>query len=233
MLTIALCDDDFLAMNQEEKIIQEVLEELGINEYRVCRYDSAEGLLEAQVIGDCDIFFLDYEMPNMNGVELAGKIRSQCPNAFIAMSTGYIHCVNDSFRVEANRFLMKPYVKDEFAEALKSTIERKSRNYLYVSDNRREIQIDQKLICELVSSYAMTEIYTEEGQFHISDSLSNVEQLLTEEFFCRISRNQIVNMNYVQKKNSEYYLRDIKLKISRRRERDVFEKYTFVKVLGG
>jgi CheY-like chemotaxis protein len=47
-----------------------------------------EALLRLQK-GDVDLVITDYQMPRMDGFELAGQIRRQCPGLPVILMTGY------------------------------------------------------------------------------------------------------------------------------------------------
>ena len=55
-----------------------------------------------------DIVFCDIEMPGINGIKLAGKLKSLIPDLRIVFVTAYSEYAVDAFKVEAQGYLMKP-----------------------------------------------------------------------------------------------------------------------------
>ena len=55
-----------------------------------------------------DIVFCDIEMPEMNGIKLAGKLKSLVPDLHLVFVTAYSEYAMDAFRVEAQGYLLKP-----------------------------------------------------------------------------------------------------------------------------
>ncbi|MEA5051212.1 MAG: response regulator [Oscillospiraceae bacterium] len=55
-----------------------------------------------------DAAFLDIEMPDMSGLELAGRIKLASPGTWIVFVTGFSQYALDAFAVRANGYLLKP-----------------------------------------------------------------------------------------------------------------------------
>ena len=65
-----------------------------------------------------DIALLDIDMPNMNGISLAVKIKEQCPHTAIIFLTGYSHYAVEAFKIHAQGYLLKPISKEKLAEEI-------------------------------------------------------------------------------------------------------------------
>jgi len=80
-----------------------------------------------------DILLLDVEMPKMNGLEVAEKIRKTDKQTRIIIATGY---VNEERLIKAvelglTRFLPKPFGRQSFKETLeKAVLELDNRHYI-------------------------------------------------------------------------------------------------------
>lgn len=60
-----------------------------------------------------DIAFLDIEMPEMNGLQLAGRIKQDSPATWLVFVTGYSQYALQAFSVHANGYLLKPVSADQ------------------------------------------------------------------------------------------------------------------------
>ena len=60
-----------------------------------------------------DIALLDINMPDMNGIELAARIKEISPDTAIIFVTGYSEYAVEAFRLHAAGYLMKPVAKEE------------------------------------------------------------------------------------------------------------------------
>ena len=63
-----------------------------------------------------DIALLDINMPGMNGLELAARIKAISPGTAIIFVTGYSEYAKDAFAVRATGYLMKPVTEDALTQ---------------------------------------------------------------------------------------------------------------------
>ena len=108
----ALVVDDSRAIR---KIIGEILREVGIEEI-VEAANGREGLEQLERCSDIDLALVDWNMPEMNGLEFVQAVRAQ--PAFAALRILMVTTENESAQVTralnagANEYLMKPFTKD-------------------------------------------------------------------------------------------------------------------------
>ena len=74
-----------------------------------------------------DIALLDIDMPEMNGLELAAKIKEMSPDTSIIFLTGYSHFAADAFKLHASGYLLKPIDKKELEEEINYAISQKPK----------------------------------------------------------------------------------------------------------
>lgn len=69
-----------------------------------------------------DIIFLDIELPDINGIEILKRIKSEHPGSFVIMVSGQstIANVKESLTSGAAGFIVKPFSGDKVMEALKN-----------------------------------------------------------------------------------------------------------------
>ena len=63
-----------------------------------------------------DLALLDIDMPTMNGIELAMRIKEKSPDTAIIFITGYSHYAVDAFQVRATGYLLKPITQEMLAK---------------------------------------------------------------------------------------------------------------------
>ena len=61
---------------------------------------------------EADIALLDIEMPKMNGISLAVRMKDLHPDMSIIFLTGYSNYALEAFKVHANGYLLKPIEKE-------------------------------------------------------------------------------------------------------------------------
>ena len=91
MLRLAICDDNEYVVEQIESYIERI-KEVAI-EYEV--YFSAEEFYKNMQEMDFDVYFLDIEIANTSGIELAEKIRKSNQYSLIV----FIYCCVISFNL--------------------------------------------------------------------------------------------------------------------------------------
>ena len=82
--------------------------------YVVFYAEGAEEALEVLSDENIDVMFLDLNLPDMSGIELCRRIRSDKPNAYIIAITGYSSFVDISecYEVGFDDYLEKPVSLD-------------------------------------------------------------------------------------------------------------------------
>lgn len=97
-------------------------------------FEKSQDALEWVKKNEVDVAFLDIEMPNINGIELARKLKEINQNIRIIFVTAYEQYALDAFGVNAIGYLLKPYTSED--------IEKELTKAYYVRDiPKAEIQI--------------------------------------------------------------------------------------------
>ena len=107
-MRIIAVDDEKLALDALLGSIRKAAPEAEIYGFN----DAAEALnfLKDQ---PCEVAFLDVEMPEMNGVELAKRMKMIYPNINIIFSTGYDQYRGVAFGLHASGYLTKPILPED------------------------------------------------------------------------------------------------------------------------
>lgn len=81
-----------------------------------------------------DLAFLDIEMPIMNGIELARRLREIRPDILIVFLTAYDEYIRDSNEIGADYYLVKPYTLRSLELAMERVrlLKRRQRKDLYI-----------------------------------------------------------------------------------------------------
>ena len=101
------------------ELLREELEEEG---YEVEAAENGEEALKKFSSGDYDLVILDIEMPGMNGLEVAGKIREMKKDARIILLTAYSHYRSDLSSWAADEYVVKSFNFDELKEKVKKLL---------------------------------------------------------------------------------------------------------------
>ena len=120
MLQFVICDDDKEFIEKVKLEIGKVMMKID-EEYKTYLFTEANENLVKMIKSDTPkIYILDVQMPKINGIELASKIRQQDYKSIIIMLTSFNDYKNDIF---AKKVMALDYInKEGFEEPLKDTI---------------------------------------------------------------------------------------------------------------
>lgn len=160
-----------------------------------------------------DIVFLDVEMPKLSGIESAKKIAELYPKTIIIFATGHQDYMSDAFQLYAFDYLIKPfklervfqtldriktlYKRDE-TEVLQKTYRfDKNLQKILIKSKEAVSFVDFKDIILIEREDRSTVIYTTEGSYTTSESLSELEERLDQEMFFRCHKSYIINITKI------------------------------------
>ncbi len=169
-----------------------------------------------------DLVFLDIKMPEMNGFEVAAILQSFSYSPGIIFTTAYDKFAIKAFEINALDYILKPFIKDRIVISLnrfKSTNQSApeldyNKITKLIDELKTELPSSRKisiplgehykpiLIEEIVAVAADgrgVRIFTVEGEFKYSKSITNMEESLYEEIFFRCHRAYIININLIDK----------------------------------
>ena len=92
----------------------------------VAEAEDGEMALELALEGDIDVYFVDINMPFVNGLEFIGKLKEIRPKALVVLITGYdrFDYAQEALKLGAFEYLLKPIMEDTF-ETMIRRVEKK------------------------------------------------------------------------------------------------------------
>ncbi len=199
-LKIAICDDDA----SQRRYLSEVVEAwTGRSRHltEVKQYAQAKDFFfDYSEAKDFDILLLDIEMPGMNGIELAKKVRLENAAVQIIFITGYYEYFSDGFDVSALHYLLKPVDMDRLCSVLSRAAENlayRQRSVL-VNDGESSRKIALSDIVYVESENVYIVLHTLHEKYRTRMALGRFTEQLDETFF-KVHRSYVVNLKYIQK----------------------------------
>lgn len=117
-MKIAICDDK----KEQIAIIKAALEayfhDKKFEDFDIFSFDKAFDFLDSREKTDYDLVMLDICMPGMLGTDVAKEIRQRKDKTEIIFLTTSDEFAVDAFQVKAAHYLLKPFNKSDFAEAM-------------------------------------------------------------------------------------------------------------------
>lgn len=196
-MRIAVCDDEEKFRVQAKEMIEKLTNSIDIV---VDAYEDGRKLLESFERNPYDVLFLDIEMPLMDGITLAKKVRAMSENVYIVFLTGHVEYALEGYEVNALRYLTKPVQEDKLREVLLFVMDKNtSKRQLMIREDGEEILINVSDIvyAEAQNQYVM--IYTTTEEHLIRYNLGDLENELKNDGFFRIHRGYLVALSKVKK----------------------------------
>lgn len=108
-LTVLIADDTAVARDNLKYIL------LNQDITRIHEASNGKDAIEKYRRYSPDIIFLDISMPVVNGMECLTHIKSQSPDAYIALVSGHsdVRTVKEAISSGANGYIVKPFSADK------------------------------------------------------------------------------------------------------------------------
>ena len=202
MIRIALCDDDPHFLRHLRQTVDQWLTERHIVS-SCTEHLSAKALGDSIEMTDFDLFFLDIEMPEMGGLQLAKQIREIFPDSVIIFLTSHNEFASDGYRVQALRYLSKLTWENDLNEALHAAmtqLKKQETGSLAVSHygNIQRIPYRDILSIRHISRYC--QIVTKSGKTIQDDrGIRKLFEIIGDKRFIFIDRGAFINLDYIQK----------------------------------
>lgn len=166
MYKLLVVDDEPIIRKGIKTLIN--MNELNINEV----YEATNGKegLEQFIAQGPELVLLDINMPKMNGLELARKIKEIEPKTKIALITGYDYFdyAMEGIKIGVDDYVLKPISKKDVIEVLTKLINKVKGDYKEVALNEVVSKIVRK--DEFVQEESFKERIVEIINDHINDS---------------------------------------------------------------
>jgi len=214
-MRIAICDDEELFRIEFKAVLDKVL----INvDYDIDTFSDGVNLYEAFLKCPFDLVFLDIEMPGIDGITLAKRLRAVSENIQIVFLTSHIEYALEGYEVNALRYLVKPVDINKLREVLKYIQDKKTNSHqIMIREEGEDIVIDLNDIIYMESMDKNVRIVTSKCEYITRYNISDFEEELKNSGFYRIHRGYLISLSKVKKivKNDVVMDGDISLPVSR------------------
>lgn len=197
-MNIAVCDDEEFFRNDTEKRIFTYVQNNHLN-VQVTKFSDGLDLLKSEKI--FDIIFIDFEMANSNGLEVARMIRAKNAETKIVFISSHPDIVFEAIKYKTFRFLVKPVTDESFNETMSAAIRERKNDYMIVvrdEQNEKNVTISEKDIIYVQADNIYSIIVTPNRTYKYMNNISALQSQLKSDFFYRSNRSFLVNMNHIQ-----------------------------------
>ena len=227
-ISVLVCDDDKKFGQDMVELLRALTENYSI---KITGCSQPEKLTD-KFLGDFQIMFLDIDMGNYNGLEIARRVRKLKLDTVLIFVTHYMEYSPEGYEVNAFRYLLKENIKDKLPNYLKEAIRevQSHADSLMFTINGEQCVIKYNDILYLESSKRLIYLHLADEQkedrcfYSIMDEL---EEQLTSAGFLRVHKSYLVNCRYIYSIEKNQLVLDDKtvIPVSRYKAETVKQKF--------
>ena len=201
-ITCIIVDDEPLAV----RLLESYVEKTPDLELMASFTDSINAI-NAIKVQRPDLIFLDIQMPNIDGMELAHSLPE---DTRVIFTTAFKEYAFESYEVNALDFLLKPVRYNKFLAAVEKARklyqqppapqpQQQTTLFIRVDGEWRNVTIDQITYVNGMKDYVMFYLDNEPKPLVTHLTMKAVEEMLPKEKFLRVHRSYIVAVDKIQK----------------------------------
>lgn len=162
---------------------------------------------------DADILFMDIQLPVMNGMEAAKKIRGKDDKVLIVFVTNLAQYAVEGYEVNAFDFILKPLEYEgfrmRFGRVLKELEHRSPDSFININSKSgfRRISFSDLLYVEVINHDLIFHC-REEGEVQTRGTMKRLAEELKDEYFVQCSNCYLVNLAHVKQADRMVVLSD-------------------------
>lgn len=192
-MIIGICDDDRMWCRKAEYLLETFTEEREIPAEIFC-FQNSEELFGYQ--GEpMEVLFLDIEIKDENGIELAEKINSRWENCQIVYLTNYLYYATEVYHTVHVFFVLKEQFEQKMGEVfskLLHELDQRKKNLIFSVMGGKEISLFPAEILYFERIRRITVIETVWGEYKTAEKLSEIQKRLPQPDFVRCHNSYIV-----------------------------------------
>lgn len=201
-MKVAIVDDEVL---QLEQIVDEVKKWQSVSKcsLNIKTFQSGKDLLNhcAFTENGFDVFLLDMQMKEMNGLQIGYEVRAMFPESIIIYITNYLEPVCESFKVGAFRYILKNNLCRAIGEALdsagKSIVD--DKKYFQYTYKKKDVRIAYNKILYFESRKRIIKIVLADGEAkEFYGKMSDIQGKIPDKEFVRCHQSFIVNARCIE-----------------------------------
>ena len=192
-MKIAICDDEL----KDREIIRNFVISHD-NKHEIFEYNSAIPLLE-DIYDDThfDVLFLDIQMPDSDGWEVAKKLKRAKTNIYIAMVTIKHNYIHDCFD-RVHWFADKPVSEDRIHRILDDAYERLHPTTFEFVIDKVTIVLAASEIIYIEVKHNNVYIHTDDSVYKVRESLKNINKQFDLTEFTSTHRSYLINLEHFE-----------------------------------
>ena len=194
-MRVAICDDENVQLSMTKTSLETAYKSLDLV---VDTYNSGAKLLHAVDAVHYDLIILDIEMPGLNGINTAKKLRKIGNKTALVFLTSHVEYALEGYEVNALRYLTKPASPEKLSEIITYLLEQEKKDKRILLRNSDDVE----MVCVADVYYMeardqMIRVVTDKGEYLNRYNLGDYEKELAAYGFFRIHRGYLINLGHV------------------------------------
>lgn len=209
MLKIAIIDDEKFFLNLYSQLIKDIFAEYYVT-VELKTFCSGSEFITFLSKFKFDLLFIDIDMPEFSGIDIAEKLRKNYQNLDIIFVSAHPHFVFEAIRFNPYRFIRKSNLKPETKEAISSYCNRTQIKYKMITFELQNGRITSEKVNNIVCFFAVRHtvylVNNSESETKIlsrKHSLTQIEQTTKEYGFIRVHKSYLLNYRYIKSINAK------------------------------
>lgn len=198
MIKVALCDDDLKILDDLSLKIAAAFENIKC-EIDLYQTDSPFELLDHLKSTAVDVLFLDIDMPEISGMDIAQNLPDSGMQTLLVFVTSHDALVYKSFKYHPFGFIRKAYFEEEISAVVSSAVDEIRKNSdtfsFKANDGFYIVKLTDILYFESESNYI--HVHTADQIYRFRGTLSSIEKELVPKGFIRTHKGFLVNQKHI------------------------------------
>lgn len=203
-INIAICDDEQESLHMIQKELYNAADKLKI-EIETYAYNEGNKVLDLiyNKKGDFDILFLDIDMPDISGLEVAKKLRQKNSDIILIFISAHEQYVFESIEYNPFRYIRKNRIEKELIQALKAAYQRLEEmqdSYIIVKTEEAEVRVKHSDIMYFETTARKVGIHLKNGEvLLVRKTIKELYKKLNDENLIKIHSGCVANVKYIGK----------------------------------
>lgn len=198
MIRIAIVEDEEKAFDELNEALQLFSKETGA-EFAVSAFKDAVAFLD-NYQSNYDLVFMDIQMPYLNGMKAAEKLRELDERVALVFVTNLTQYAVKGYSVDAKDYILKPVQYNRFQCMMKrilSDVNACAQEEIFIKNggNMYRVRLSDIRYIEIRDHFIL--YHMDNKDFSAWGTMKELEAQLEGKGFCRLDKSNIVNLKYV------------------------------------
>ena len=225
MIRIGLVEDQEIYRQQLRASLNKFETEEGVL-FQIEEFSDGHDFVE-RYDSQFDILLMDIHLPLINGMSAIEEIRKKDTKVQVIFITCAAQYAVKGYHVNAMGYILKPFNDYSLSEYLKKAIKRlpsKEESYLTIKTRESYHRVSQAEIQYIENQGHKLIFNLQKEELESKGVMRELEKLLKPEWFVRIHRGYIVNLNHIKAiNNTTVVVGESEIPISRERRKQIMD----------